>query len=308
VSTFSPGDLGRIACTLEVLARKPGNVHRLRDFEDAGLADFLLSAAVLGRGLGLARDEGVGAAVLAAVEDARRVVRTNANLGMVLLLAPLAAVPEGAGLREGVEAVLERTTVEDARRVYRAIGLANPGGLGRSAEQDVADEPTVTLREAMRLASGRDGVARQYAEGFGDVFAIGLPRLSVELRRGRSLEAAILACHLELMARRPDTLIARKRGDGVAAEAARRAAEVLDAGWPDAPGSGRRLAALDDWLRADGHARNPGTTADLVCASIYAALREGVIALPIEDSWRLPAPGARGEASGEDERGDGRPF
>jgi triphosphoribosyl-dephospho-CoA synthase len=267
-----------------VLARKPGNVHRLRDFEDAGLIDFLLSAAAIGEGLDRARAEGVGAAVLASVEATHRIVRTNTNLGLVLLLAPLAAVPRGVPLRAGVGEVLGRTTLDDARLVYRAIRLASPGGLGEAAEQDVAAEPTVTLREAMRLASGRDDVARQYAEGFVDVFEVGLPAIRDQLGRGRPLEGAIVGCHLHLMASRPDTLIARKRGREVAEESARRAREVLDAGWPDSDGSATRFDAFDAWLRGDDHARNPGTTADLVGASIFAALSEGVIPLPLGGS------------------------
>ena len=40
------------------------------------------------------------------------------------------------------------------------------------------------------------------------------------------------------------------------------------------------LADLDFWLRSDGHRRNPGTTADLIAAGLFAALREHQIALP----------------------------
>ena len=45
-------------------------------------------------------------------------------------------------------------------------------------------------------------------------------------------------------------------------------------------GSGTRnaqkeLNEFDRWLRADGNRRNPGTTADLVAASLFAAFRRG---------------------------------
>jgi triphosphoribosyl-dephospho-CoA synthetase len=46
---------------------------------------------------------------------------------------------------------------------------------------------------------------------------------------------------------------------------------------------GRKLFLdLDKFLRADNHARNPGTTADLVAAGLFVALREKKIdpALP----------------------------
>jgi triphosphoribosyl-dephospho-CoA synthase len=173
--TRSPGLLAQFACILEATARKPGNVHRYADFDDCTYLDFLLSAATIAGPLDRAREVGVGAAVLLAVEATRRVVVTNTNLGMVLLLAPLAAVPEGESLREGIERVLDRLTVEDAQLVYRAIRLARPGGLGDAPEQDIRDEPTIDLRAAMRLAADRDAVARQYASGYADVFDVAAP-------------------------------------------------------------------------------------------------------------------------------------
>ena len=104
--------------------------------------------------------------MLGAIEATRRVVSTNTNLGIVLLLAPLAAVADCVDLAEGVEAVLAATTVDDARHVYHAIRLAQPGGLGEVSDQDIAREPTISLRDVMGLAADRDLIARQYANGF----------------------------------------------------------------------------------------------------------------------------------------------
>lgn len=275
MSGLSPGKLAQVACILEATARKPGNVHRFADFEDLDHLDFLLAAAAVAEPLDRARVDGVGLAVLRAVEATRQVVATNANLGIVLLLAPMAAVPMGVELAEGLPPVLDSLSVDDARHVYRAIRLANPGGLGRADDQDVADEPTVTLREAMALAADRDLIARQYADGFRLVLDEGLPALRRHLDAGRPLEGAIVATAVEMLAAHPDSLIARKSGRDEADEASRRARRALDAGLtPDA------LASLDAWLRADGHRRNPGATADLAAAVLFAALREGTIALP----------------------------
>jgi triphosphoribosyl-dephospho-CoA synthase len=258
-----------------VTARKPGNVHRYADFADVTYLDFVLSAAAVAPEIELARSRPVGDTVLAAVRATRLVTATNTNLGMVLLLTPLAAVPDGEDLRTGVERVLTGLTVADAKAVYAAIRLANPGGLGTAADQDVAEEPTVTLREAMALAAGRDLIARQYADGFRAVFDVGLPALR---QPARDWEAAVIGCQLRLLAEFPDSLTARKRGPAVAEEASRRARAVLAAGGPD---NTEALAGLDSWLRADGHARNPGTTADLVTACLFVALREGQFRLPV---------------------------
>ena len=80
-----------------------------------------------------------------------------------------AGCPGAAGTRATGCGICERRSAEssrkrrsdDASEVYRAIRLANPGGLGSAEEQDVAAEPTITLLEAMRLAADRDGIARE---------------------------------------------------------------------------------------------------------------------------------------------------
>jgi triphosphoribosyl-dephospho-CoA synthase len=286
---MTPGRLAALACLLEVTARKPGNVHRLRDFEDTGYLDFAASALAIGPALDRARVDGVGPAVLAAIRETRELIATNTNLGIVLLLAPLAAVPPEKTLRTGLLDVLDGTTVADTQAVYQAIRLANPGGLGDAAEQDVAAEPTLPLRAVMTLAAERDDVARQYANGYADVFDIALASLARVLSAGRALETAILCAQLTLLSARPDTLIARKRGITVACEASRRAAAALDAGWPDSAAGLTLVAEFDHWLCADGHARNPGTTADLVTAALFAGLRDGTIALPLKfATWTHP--------------------
>lgn len=280
-SNLGPGRLAQVACLLEVTARKPGNVHRGRDFDDAHFLDFVLSAAAIAGPMDRAPEVGVGATIFRSVEATRQLVSTNTNLGMILLLAPLAAVPMVEDLRQGLGPVLASTTVEDAALAYQAIRLARPGGLGRSDTQDVAEEPTITLLDAMRLAADRDLVARQYAEGFADVFDRALPRLRQAIRRGWPIETAVIDAYLAFLAHRPDTLIARKRGEAVAREASERAGRVLELGWPDTPEGLQGLDDFDGWLRLDGHARNPGATADLITAALFAALRDGTIALPL---------------------------
>jgi triphosphoribosyl-dephospho-CoA synthase len=279
------GLCAQVACVWEATARKPGNVHRYCDFEGAGYVDFLLSAAALAPVMTTACQRPVGATILEAVRATRRVVRTNTNLGIALLLAPLATVPEGVDLRAGVGRVLAGLTVEDARLAYEAIRLAAPGGLGRAAEQDVRAEPTQTLRKVMALAAGRDLIARQYTGGFADVFDGGAPAICAGLELTGSVEGAIIRAHLMLMACRPDTLIARKRGPAEAAEAAVRARQVLEEGWPHRPEGRAALAELDGWLRAEGNGRNPGATADLIAASLFVLLREGTIPLPAPLRW-----------------------
>src|SRR5213078_2974296 len=170
----------QLACLLEASAPKPGNVSPFASFRDATYEDFLASAAAIGPALLMAGERSLGATIRAGVEATARWAPSNTNLGLVLLLAPLARAalrPGDKPMRAQVTATLAATTVADARDAYAAIRSAAPGGLGRASEQDVAGTPTATLREAMALARARDAIAREYATDFETTFEIGTPGL-----------------------------------------------------------------------------------------------------------------------------------
>ena len=155
----------QLACLLEASAPKPGNVSPFASFRDATYEDFLASAAAIGPALVAAGERSLGATIRAGVEATARWAPSNTNLGLVLLLAPLAQAalrPGEMSLRAQVAATLAATTVADARDAYVAIRSAAPGGLGRASEQDVAGTPTATLREAMALARDRDEIGRAH--------------------------------------------------------------------------------------------------------------------------------------------------
>lgn len=273
-----PREIGwcaQVACLLEVSAEKPGNVTPAHDFPNASYVDFLASAAAVGPALATAGRAGVGRTVLRAVRATRRVVRSNTNLGLILLFAPLACAASRPGhgpVRERLARVLESLTLDDAHRVYRAIRLARPGGLGGEVEHDVRRAPEVDLRAAMRSARDRDAIAAEYASGFEVTLGVAYPALLRELRRLGDLREAAVQVQIELMAMRLDTLIARKAGSAAAAESQRRATEALRLGGTTTGAGRAALADLDAWLRSDGNRMNPGTTADMVGAALFLSL------------------------------------
>jgi triphosphoribosyl-dephospho-CoA synthase len=260
---------------MEVLSPKPGNVSPGREFSDASTRDFLLSAESAAAAFSGAGRQSVGRTVLEAVRAVRQVVSHNTNLGIILLIAPLAAVPLRQSLEAGIESVLAGLTVEDSRDVYAAIRLAAPGGLGSAEEQDVAAEPSQTLRECMRLAADRDLIALQYADGFRDVLGCGREWLREAAVRTADQRQQVVELAVRLLAEFGDSLIARKCGAEVSERAAVLARRVLQAGWPDGQMASAAMVELDTFLRGDGHRRNPGTTADMTAAILFAALRDG---------------------------------
>lgn len=275
------GQCATLACLLEVTAPKVGNVHRGADFDNLTFYDFVASAVAIAPAMEAAPRQGLGRTVLVAIAATRDVVQTNTNLGIVLLIAPLAAVPRGKPLAtSNLRPVLAALTAEDCRLVYDAIRLAQPGGMGEVPEMDIAHEPPTDLLTAMRAAAERDLIARQYVEDFRLVLGDTLPLLVAGRQRGWSLTSTIVHAHLQLLARFPDSLILRKCGPEMADKVSAMAGHVLEAGDPGDESYFEAVADFDFWLRADGHRRNPGTTADLIAAALFAGLRDNLILPP----------------------------
>jgi triphosphoribosyl-dephospho-CoA synthase len=263
------------ACRLELMALKPGNVHIHAEGHGMSVTQFLDSAAAIAPILATPGRR-VGEAILHAVEATRDVAGCNTNLGIVLLLAPLAAAAlcrdKREPLRLRLARVLDGLSVADAADAFAAIRVALPAGLGEAPQHDVAEAPRIDLRAAMVTAADRDLIARQYATAFADVFAFGVARGRSALRRGAGAAEAASAIHLGFMALHPDTHIARKHGAAVAErvrEQAFRLERRLAVGpaFGGHPGAARRLLAFDRALKRRG--LNPGTSADLTVACLF---------------------------------------
>jgi triphosphoribosyl-dephospho-CoA synthase len=262
----------RDACLAELAALKPGNVHAFAGGHGMTTADFERSAAESAPAMG-APALAVGERIFEAIRRTREAIGCNTNLGIALLCAPLAqAALSGAGgsLRDRLQAVLQRLDVADAERAFAAIRMAEPAGLGDAPEHDVQAAPAVSLAVAMAAAAGRDRIAAQYANGFADVFELGLPHLRDGLLRWRSEPWATTSVYLAFLAALPDSHIARKYGDE-RAQAVRALAQPYARRLDEADDPERLTADLltfDRELKADG--LNPGTSADLTVASLFA--------------------------------------
>jgi triphosphoribosyl-dephospho-CoA synthase len=259
------------ACLAELDAPKPGNVHRFAPGHRMEVEDFVRSAEASAAPIA-SRGARVGTRVRAAVDATLKAVGQNTNLGIILLCAPLAAAAAApdAPLRPALVGVLDSLDLTDAADVFSAITAANPRGLGRAPRHDVNAPPTVTLREAMAEAAGRDRIARQYVTAYEDIFSVGLP--SLETARGRGGEArwSTLAVYLAFLAAVPDTHVARKFDTNVAEAVRREAVDWRDAlaATPDPASLADALLSWDEELKSRGI--NPGTSADLTVATVFA--------------------------------------
>ncbi len=282
----TPAENARLALLLEVAGTpKPGNVDRHRDLPELRFEHFLAGAVGASEGLALAGSGSpVGVAFERAVAGMADQGGGNTQFGALALLVPLvrAAADGDRGLSPAdASRIAESTTVADAVAFYRAFEHVDVFVDEPPADASVPDvrrgaaaaaELTATgttLKDVMATGAPRDDVAREWCRGFERSFA------AADRLAGADGPLADRAAEvfISLLADRPDTLVASRRGVGVAEEVSERARELQRtdalAEEPD------RLEAFADELVS--RRINPGTTADLVAAGLFVALENGVI-------------------------------
>ncbi|WP_333875363.1 triphosphoribosyl-dephospho-CoA synthase [Methylobacter sp.] len=277
ISQEQLSELYRQACEVDVQAFKPGNVSVYADGHDMTVADFRLSAKVSAEPL-CNPDYSLGEKIYYAVKATREAVGCNTNLGIILLCAPLVQAIShkhpGLTLRQAVSKVISDTTIGDADWVFKAITLASPGGLGESEQQDVNAQASVTLAEAMKIASERDRIALQYTTDYQDIFNFLLLRYNIGLDRWGDRNWAAVAIYADMLSQFPDSHIERKYGDQysemVASKMARLSGELLKTDNPEQIKP--LLFCLDQELKL--YSINPGTTADMIVATVFTAFLE----------------------------------
>ena len=172
-------------------------------------------------------------------------------------------------LVEELTRVLRSTTVQDAIEFYRAFDLAGARvvQVDRFSLKDPDWEKKLiegnrSLLDLMGLSVDHDIVAREWATGYERSFQ--LARRMQEMISIHGLNDGVVRVFLEALAQVPDSLISAKFGQEKALQVSRRAADALLDPTLD------KARQMDiDLLERD---MNPGSTADLIAASLFISL------------------------------------
>jgi len=257
---------------------KPGNVDRCHDFSDIGFHHFLASAVSAYPIFRKAaqNQESIGALILQGVEAWREwKIGSNTHFGSLVLMIPLAAAAGRGGddLHTDLAEILERTSAQDAVDFYRAFLLS--GARIADVPKFSLKDPTsphqlcqrgMTLRDLMRLSVDHDLIAREWSTDYARSFQLS-ERLARRVER-TGLNDGIVRTFLEALWEVPDSLICAKFGK----ERARKVSVMA--------GDALRDRTLDKARQMDcelvSEDINPGSTADLIAASIFISLLKGL--------------------------------
>ena len=258
------------ACKKDIELIKPGNVNIKSPHSDTNAEDYLESSLLSSKEL-FKPDYSLGERILNSIKITRSKIKTNTNLGIILLCAPIIHACiyfNNLTMREGIKKTLSSSTVKDTQDLCMAINISAPGGLGTREIYDTASKPTVNILEIMNHSASYDRISYQYSHDYSDIFDFIIPRLVFLNKKHNSLDISLSLMFMEILAKIPDSHISRKFDDKIAKKTSNNASDllkILDREYsPDYLAD--RLNNLDYEYKKKGI--NPGTTADLLVASL----------------------------------------
>jgi triphosphoribosyl-dephospho-CoA synthase len=299
----------QLAAALEVSGwPKPGNVHRTFDFKDTRFEHYLAGAVSIGPAIAKAASQGVklqegkikssevgvGKWILQAIRDVKQWNEPNTNLGMLILMIPLATAAgtlinmneiEIEELRRKFDLIVRATTPQDALDLYKAISIVSPGGMGKVDDvPDVTEADTwnalikkeITLYKTMEISAKWDTISKEFVSALEISLKTGYPYFRQLYESTEDINVATVHTFLFLLSNIPDTLIQRKLGSEAAKQVSQKAKEIFDLGGLLTKQGTDALNRFDRKLRDAENKFNPGTTADLVAVILMVALLKGI--------------------------------
>ena len=258
------------SCKKDIELIKPGNVNLLSSHKDTKAQDYLDSAILSSKEL-FNQNYSLGKRILESVNVTRSQVNVNTNLGIILLCAPVIQSYidfNNLDLREGIKKTLSTTSIKDTHDLCAAINISSPGGLGDSDMYDTASYPNASIKQIMDYSQEYDRISYQYSHNFSDIFDFIIPKLEFLNQRYESLDISLSLLFIEILAKIPDSHISRKFGDKIAKKTSNNAHDLLKIldREHDPDYLAKALNNLDYEYKKKGI--NPGTTADLLVASL----------------------------------------
>jgi triphosphoribosyl-dephospho-CoA synthase len=214
-------------------------------------------------------------------------------LGHILILAPLVASASICLRAEKLRfsdfksiciKIIDDASIDDTIRLYNAIRISNPGGLGRIDKYDIYDDNSlksirrdeIKLKKIFELSKEYDLISSEYSTGFKIILNEGFNYYREIYNKYNDINIATVNTYFKILSIYPDTLIIRKSGLEAAKMVSNKASEILEIGGISSD-KGMQLAHnLDEYLQESNGKMNPGTTADILAGIIFCSLIFGL--------------------------------
>ncbi len=287
-------DYAMIACSLEVLSYKPGNVNRFSNNKNTKVEDFFLSiyglyefflyfenkAYELKKNKIAYKDIELGKAIYQATKKITKLHKGgNTHLGIILLLFPLIfGYSIGKNPIKEIEKLLKNTTYKDSIYFYKAIKKATLPYKSTKEELDIFNpnfsevigKNKINLYKILEKSQKNDLVAKLLVNNYNLIYKKILPFFKKLYGSIKVIEKAIIVAYLYALSSYYDSHVVKKHGFSVAQNLKKEAIGVFERYMNSFDLV--YLEKFDDKLKKKKI--NPGTCADIICATIFIFLIE----------------------------------
>jgi len=207
----------KFVCDVEMESLKSGNVHKFSKTNDMSVKDFLKSSLIISTCLTKKKID-LGKKILNSVKEIQKKVKKNTNLGIILMLSPIVSIVLKEGiiskekLVKKIKILIKKQSVKNSIPIFKAISITSPGGLGFSRKYDVNKIPKINLYKAMEYSKKRDLIARQYCNGFEDIYNTGIPAYKKFYNKWGKVNWALTGVYLTFLKKFNDSHIVRNKG------------------------------------------------------------------------------------------------
>jgi triphosphoribosyl-dephospho-CoA synthase len=304
---------------------KPGNVHRTKNFPKTTYDDFLIASfEILKDWQNLYNNitscrtsktslSQVYSEFLIKASQNMMSVQSGGNvlLGHLLLLGPLfisgvqVLQTENHSRKEFWEinkSIIVNSSCEDTIRLYNAIRIAKPGGMGSVEKYDLYSEKAfdeikqdnINLQQIFEMSANRDSLSEILSSNYRFIRIDVLPRMeklfedyhfsfSKIIKKipnsiiekdiidiNRDFNEFIIRIYLFILGSKEDTLILRKNDEKTAKNVSQKSNELYDLFYMmDRTTWFEQLLKFDDELQKMNGKLNPGTSADILAAALF---------------------------------------
>ena len=198
-------------CFEELRALKPGN-HSINskilgmDHKKFELGAKISSEILSNRNLTL------GESIYKSATECYKILRSNYNLGIILLCAPIFKIKNMYNFRYELNRIISGISENQGKLILNSIKEVSPAGIKKySGDGNVNFDQNLSFKEIMKIGAKWDRISGCYNNNYSEIFLNGLPYLETS-RKKLSISESISLVFLNYLSFDYDSHLLRKFG------------------------------------------------------------------------------------------------
>ncbi|MAI28912.1 MAG: hypothetical protein CMP38_01760 [Rickettsiales bacterium] len=250
-------------CFEELRVIKPGNHSINSKILGMNHKKFELGAKISSEILSN-RDLSLGESIYKSATECFKILRSNYNLGIILLCAPIFKIENMRNFRYELKQIISSISENQGKLILNSIKEVSPAGIKKySGDGSVNSESNLSFKKIMKIGAKWDRISRCYNDNYKEIFSKGLPYLECKKKK-LSVSDSIPLVFLNYLSFDYDSHLLRKYGIEKASKIKAKASILKKMK------NGKKMANsirdFDYYLKFFN--LNPGTCADLTVTTL----------------------------------------